>query len=606
MSGGWPIAQARELIEEMPSGVMVMDRGFQIVDHNRAFVDVYGPNVGRPCFQVYKDRGTPCPDCPAQETFEDGRPRVLEETGLDRDGQTIHYLARVVPLRDEAGDITHVAAITTDLTATRRLQREYQTLFEKVPCYVAVLNRDRRVIKANEMFRRTFGEPRGEFCYKLFKQRRTECDDCPAAKTFVDGRSHTSRHVGQARDGTETHYVVSTAPLLQGDGETTHVIEMCLDVTEMTALEEKLRHAQVFRQALVENALEAVVVIDEAQHVVLMNKAAERLWAADRETLVGRKAPRGMIPTALRRQRASTGATVLLPDTTVTNLAGESVPVQLAGMTIFSGGRYLGGAVIALDLRATKELEREKLAAERLAAVGQTVAGLAHGIKNVLMGLEGGMYAFQSGMSKGDDQRMLQGWQMLEENINRITTFVKEFLEFARGRTPTVQLVDPNGVAGRVVDLFKDKAELAGIRLAFEPQPDVPAAFMDEEGLHACLVNLVSNALDACETSDRPDAEVIVRTRDDGGSLVLEVADNGTGIDYEIRKKVFTTFFSTKGSGKGTGLGLLTTRKIVQQHGGKVSFESTAGAGSVFRLEFPHDRLPRPREAEDAPAQTGD
>jgi PAS domain S-box-containing protein len=602
----WPVNQAKELLEEVPAGVMVMDRDFQIVDHNRAFVDVYGPSTEKPCYQVYKDRGTPCPDCPAQQTFEDGRPRVLEESGLDRNGQTIHYLARVVPLRDEAGDITHVAAITTDLTATKRLQREYQTLFEKVPCYVAVLNRDRRVIKANEMFRRTFGEPRGDFCYKLFKGLRTECEDCPAAKTFVDGRSHTSRHVGQTRDGTETHYVVSTAPLLQGEGETTHVIEMALDVTEMTALEAQLQHAHVFRQALVENALEAVVVIDEAQRVVLMNKAAEELWSADRQTLIGHKAPRAMVPAALRRQRATTGATVKLPDTTITNLAGETVPVQLAGMTIFSEGRYLGGAVKALDLRATKELEREKLTAERLAAVGQTVAGLAHGIKNVLMGLEGGMYAFQSGMSKGDDERMLQGWQMLEENINRITTFVKEFLEFARGRTPTVHLIDPNEVAAKVVNLFKDKAEMAGIRLAFEPQAEVPPAFMDEEGIHACLVNLVSNALDACETSDKPDPEVTVRTHDHGGSLVLEVADTGTGIDYEIRKKVFTTFFSTKGSGKGTGLGLLTTRKIVQQHGGKVSFESTAGMGSVFRLEFPHDRLPRPREAEDAPSETGD
>ncbi len=94
-----------------------------------------------------------------------------------------------------------MAAITTDLTTTKRLQREYQTLFEKVPCYVAVLNRDRRVVKANEMFRRTFGEPRGEFCYKLFKHRRTECEDCPAAKTFADGGSYTSRHVGPARDG---------------------------------------------------------------------------------------------------------------------------------------------------------------------------------------------------------------------------------------------------------------------------------------------------------------------------------------------------------------------------------------------------------------------
>jgi histidine kinase len=597
------IAQANALLDEMPCGVVFLDRDLQIVNHNRAFADIYGESVGLPCYQVYKDRGTPCPECVARDTFNDGKPRVLEESGFDRNGHRVHYLARVIGLRDTEGEITRVAAITTDLTATKRLQREYQTLFEKVPCYVVVLNRDRRVIKANEKFRRTFGEPRGEYCYKLFKNRRMECEDCPAAKTFVDGGSHTSRHIGQSQDGKETHYVVSTAPFLEGEGETTHVIEMCLDVTDITHLEEELQHSHTFRKALVENALDAIVVIDEAQRVVLMNKAAEKLWSAERSKIIGNKAPACMVPPQLRRQRAASEAKVLLPDTTITNLDEEEIPVKLAGMTLFDEKKYLGGAVIAQDLRSTKELEREKLTAERLAAVGQTVAGLAHGIKNVLMGLEGGMYAFQTGMTKGDNDRMLQGWQMLEENINRITSFVKEFLEFARGSEPTVQLMDPNRVVTKVVELFKDKAELAGIQLTADLTEGIPHAFMDEEGIHACLVNLVSNALDACETSDKPAPHVTVRTRDDSGVLVLEVADNGTGIDYEIRKKVFTTFFSTKVSAKGTGLGLLTTRKIVQQHGGKVYFESTAGVGSVFHLEFPRDRLPKPREAEQAPGK---
>ena len=74
---------------------------------------------------------------------------------------------------------------------------------------------------------------------------------------------------------------------------------------------------------------------------------------------------------------------------------------------------------------------------------------------------------------------------------------------------------------------------------------------------------------------------------------MFEVSDNGAGMDYEVKKRVFTKFFSTKGSDRGTGLGLLTTRKIVQEHGGKVSFESTEGEGSTFRLEFPRCRLPR-------------
>ena len=91
---------------------------------------------------------------------------------------------------------------------------------------------------------------------------------------------------------------------------------------------------------------------------------------------------------------------------------------------------------------------------------------------------------------------------------------------------------------------------------------------------------------------------ITITTRDRDGMLVFKVADDGAGMDYEVKKKIFTAFFSTKGSDKGTGLGLLTTRKIVQEHGGKVSFDSKVGAGSVFSLEFPRDNLPRPGEAE--------
>ncbi len=251
---------------------------------------------------------------------------------------------------------------------------------------------------------------------------------------------------------------------------------------------------------------------------------------------------------------------------------------------------------MSTDITTTKLLQRQKLEAERLAAVGQTVAGLAHGIKNVLMGLDGGMFMARTGIQKGDTERMLKGWQMLEDNVARISSFVKEFLDFARGRTRRVQLVDPNKIAAKVVELFKDTATLAGIELIADLAPDIPDAPLDEEGIHTCLSSLVSNALDACETSERGNNHVTVTTYERDGTLVYEVADDGTGMDYEIKKKVFTNFFSTKAAGKGTGLGLLTTSKIVQQHGGKVSFESTEGEGSLFRLEFPRDRLPVPED----------
>jgi len=252
---------------------------------------------------------------------------------------------------------------------------------------------------------------------------------------------------------------------------------------------------------------------------------------------------------------------------------------------------------MSTDITASKILEAEKLEAERLAAVGQTVAGLAHGVKNVLMGLEGGVYIVRSGMQRGDGKRLLEGWSMVEEGIERISTFVKEFLDFAKGRPAKVALVDPNAVAAEVIGLFTQTGRLARIELTADLAPDLEPACLDADGIHSCLSNLVSNALDACAVSDKPTGHVRLATRDEDGTLVFEVTDDGVGMDSEIRKKVFTNFFSTKGVEKGTGLGLLTTRKIVQQHGGHVSFTSTAGVGSVFRLEFPRKRLPRPSAA---------
>jgi PAS domain S-box-containing protein len=249
------------------------------------------------------------------------------------------------------------------------------------------------------------------------------------------------------------------------------------------------------------------------------------------------------------------------------------------------------------DIAELKTLQRQKLEAERLAAVGQTVAGLAHGIKNLIMGLEGGMYVVNSGLRSGNEERLLQGWRMLEEDIGRISAFVKEFLEFAKGREPQAQMIKPNDVARTVVERFRERASRSGVDLGLDLE-EIAEAPMDPEGLHTCLTNLVLNAIDACVMSTKETCRVVLSSHERDGVLTFEVADDGCGMDYDIKQRVFTNFFSTKASGKGTGLGLLTTRKIVQEHGGKVSFESTEGEGSVFRLQFPRDSLPKLQEEE--------
>ena len=586
------------IFDEIPSGVVLVDPSLTIIDHNRAFADLFGEARGSSCHAATKGRRSPCSSCPALETFSDGHQRVIEQQGKDSNGREVHYLVQITPIMGTDNRPEYVAAITTDLTATRRLQREYKTLFEQVPCFVAVINRDHRVVKGNELFRKTFGEPTGEHCYRLYKRRREPCQKCPVDRTFADGLSHASRQMGMARDGRPTPYLVFTAPLLADDGEVTHVIEMALDMTAHEDLEQKLSRATVLRQALVESSLDAIVVFDEKQKVLLVNQAAEDLLGCPLDEMIGRPAPKRLIPKALYPVLKGRENQVLLHETAVTNIAGERIPVRIAAVALEVDGKFGGAALIAQDLRELKRLELEKMEAERLAAVGQTVAGLAHGIKNILTGLEGGMYVTSSGLKRGDEGRVHQGWEMLERNMGRISDLARSLLAFSRGEALTCREISPADVVNDVVELYRDGASQQGIELSADVDDGVAPAWMDPEALHSCLANLVSNAVDACLVSGNSGCRVEVRVREGDGVLVFEVVDTGCGMDYEVKQKAFTSFFTTKERG-GTGLGLLLTRKIVQQHGGSIVLETEQGEGTTFRLEFPRDRLPKPETEEE-------
>ncbi|MBU0754583.1 MAG: HAMP domain-containing histidine kinase, partial [Planctomycetes bacterium] len=191
--------------------------------------------------------------------------------------------------------------------------------------------------------------------------------------------------------------------------------------------------------------------------------------------------------------------------------------------------------------------------------------------------------------------RIDRGWKMLERNIDRISMLTRSLLSFSKGEPPKVTLVDPVDLAQEVVDLYNEASKRSDVVLTLEATKPILPVAMDREGIHSCLTNLVSNATDACQMSEKPHCRVTVRCWEEDDTLFFEVSDEGCGMDYEVKKKVFTNFFTTKGAG-GTGLGLLLTRKIVQEHGGRISLDSTPGEGTVFRLIFPRNRLPIPED----------
>jgi PAS domain S-box-containing protein len=248
---------------------------------------------------------------------------------------------------------------------------------------------------------------------------------------------------------------------------------------------------------------------------------------------------------------------------------------------------------MSTDVTELHRVQHEKLEAERLAAVGQTVSGLAHGIKNIITGLEGGMYVMRTGLRKGRQDRIDSGWEMLERNVERISSLAKNLLSFSKGHTPDVQLVHPGDLVRDVSELYREAASRIGISIEAVIADAIAPAPLDAEEIHGSLANLVSNAIDACQMSDRKTGRVEIRVYEDGEALIFEVTDDGVGMDVEVKRKIFTTFFTTKGS-SGTGLGLLLLRKVAQEHGGKVFVDTALGSGTSFRIVLPRDALPSP------------
>lgn len=354
------------------------------------------------------------------------------------------------------------------LTLKRELdksRRDYGRLFDAVPCYICVLNRDLEIMESNTLYRDDFDVKKGAHCFEVCKKQDFQCPNCLVRKTFEDGRIHFSEETLTTRDGHDLSFVVRSMPLRDSAGNIAAVMEVFTDITDVKQLEKQL-------------------------------------------TLMGR-----------------------------------------------------------------------------------AVAGMAHRIKNILMGLEGSIFVVNTGKEMNDDQMIADGWEMVERNVGRVSRLVVDLLYCSKKRNPRFKdQTDPLSIARDVADLYRERMADEGIDFDLVLEEGEIRGLFDPDSLHNMLCNLMANAIDACRfdlDSGKKNHTIALRChRDQQNCLVFEVEDDGAGIPEDVKDKVFEDFFSTKGT-EGTGMGLLVVQKVAEEHGGSVSFETFPGRGTCFRAILP-------------------
>ena len=240
-------------------------------------------------------------------------------------------------------------------------------------------------------------------------------------------------------------------------------------------------------------------------------------------------------------------------------------------------------AVIELATNIT-QLKKDR---KELVTLGQSIALLSHGIKNILEGLQGGAYIVDEGFKDSDIEMAQKGWNIVNKNIFDIADVVQNILYSSKDRPLKYERISPGQLARDSLVLFREKA--AGLNIELKPQinESVPEVRLDIASIRRMLNNLIWNALEAC-LNDRKKKKHFVSVKTDlldDDHFMFEIADNGIGMDQDTQRNIYEEFFSTKGS-SGTGLGLAVVEKVVNRHGGKIEVTSTPGKGTKFKVIF--------------------
>ncbi|MCX7885732.1 MAG: ATP-binding protein [Verrucomicrobiae bacterium] len=242
-------------------------------------------------------------------------------------------------------------------------------------------------------------------------------------------------------------------------------------------------------------------------------------------------------------------------------------------------------ALITLrDVSERRKIEQQLRRSEKLSALGQLVAGVAHELNNPLAVIMG--YA-QILTSQDHPPARVRGdlLKILHES-ERAAKIVRNLLNFARPREPQLAPTDLNALITTVLENHESEMESAGIVYRLHLQPNLPATMADPDQIEQVLTNILTNAIQAL-AEHRGRRQLDVRTELRTNTIHISIADTGPGIPPEIQAKIFDPFFTTKGPGKGTGLGLTICHSIIEEHHGKIFVESEPARGTCVHIELP-------------------
>ena len=607
-----PQADFRSLFEQVGCGVYISSKEGKLIAANQTLIDMLGYeskaeflaiDMTHDLYQRPEDRRK------LQKIIErEGRVVDYEEIYKRKDGSIIPVLLTSHVRYDSAGNVLGYEGIIVDQSrriqmgkSLKASQEDFKRLFENMPTGVFFSSTEGKFLNANRALLDMLGyDSKEEFLnIDIAKDLYVRPQDRQKFKKLVErhGRVVDYEVEFKRKDGHTVPVLLTGHVRYDQKGNVIGYEGLNIDISRRKLMERQLKEAHDFINKIIQSSPNAIMAADIKGNLLIWNRAAEETLGYTATNVIGkmnidRIYPEGTARKVMQMVRSpehgGVGRLKAYPMLYVRD-DGTVVEGNLSAAMIYDvDGKEIATVGSFVDLKERLEMERalrrtqeQLLQSEKLAAMGRLTSQVAHELNNPLYGIMNTLELLKTEISPQSKRRKVL--EMALSETVRLSDMLRKMLSFSKPDQQEKQAVDLNMALDEILLLHEKQLQENDIKIKPSFNERLPKINASKDQLRQVFLNLVANARDAM-----PDGGTLsVTTAADDENVKIEIADTGSGIEEEHLKKIFDSFFTTKDSVKGVGLGLSVCYGFIKEHGGDIDVKSKVDSGTTFTITFP-------------------
>jgi len=604
----------RDLIDSFDDVLLALTLDGQIRAVNRSFSDLvntpFQQIIGKPLTEFVQDMSAD-----GSELVKRAMPRFMERRHWEgvvqvrlKSQSSVFYFDCVAHAMMRADQIHGITVLGRDVTALRKNEARFTELFESLQEGIYIITPEGSILDANPALVRMLGYDSKE---DLLKREVAEIFVDQAERKIVQEQIERQaalqgREITLIRkDGTSIVCLNTAAAVRDNTGRVVRYQGAVMDITERREMERRLHQQQEFARRLVDSFPDLILVLDTSAGYTFVSPRSKEILGYEPQEIAATDFGHCAHPEDMPAVKALYGdivegrQTFASLEVRVRHKLGEWRRIRFNFSPLWDAkGQNEGVVLSGRDVTDLKRLEEQLIQAEKLAAMGQMLAGVAHELNNPLTAILGVTELLRE--REGVDDPTRRQLELTHRQARRAARIVQNLLEFSRPASPHKKSLDVNSLIERTLQLHEHSLRRNNIEVEFRPQPGVPGVMGDANQLIQIFLNLVTNAEQAIREV-RDSGRIQIRLASSANRVAITVQDDGVGVRPEALPRIFDPFYTTKRPGGGTGLGLSICMSIIREHGGNIEAELLPAGGSAFTVYLPI-AIGNPSELAPAPA----